>query len=118
MDEVEGIDGFRAPAINGSVFCVLWRPGPSGGFRQGAMAHMPGLPDPNAVNWGSLLTDMPYSGTFYSILVNPWTNGQTQPFLDEVERRTPIGTQNMWVYNAESALDGFCFDRHGNAGEF
>lgn len=84
-----------------SAFCLLYRP-PGGHYSRAAMIHMPGGPDPAAVNWPAMAGNMPVVGgaVFFAILANRNATVLTDRFLAAIAERLPqVGARRTWVYN-------------------
>lgn len=102
-----------------SAFAILWKPLPDGFFTRVSMVHLPGGPDPMAVNWAEMQAHMEPYGTFYGVLANSQATVLSDSFVEAVLLNTLIPPGNMWVYNAQHPGGAINFGLNwvGEAGE-
>lgn len=111
---VTGLHTFHLTAC--SAICILWQ-NPLGVFVRGALNHMAGGPDLNAVNWANMMFGMGgVGGTYWAILANSQPTVLTAGFVAGIPN-VPVG--NIWVYDANhpGGAINFGFDQNGFAGE-
>jgi hypothetical protein len=103
-----------------SAFCVLYRPG-GRAWSRAALIHMKGGPDPNAVDWQGMVSNMPNTqgAVYFAILANSQATVLTEGFLEAVQTNLGqlIPNQNRWVYNNKVMAINFGVDYSAFAGQ-